>query len=350
MNPSPSYTLRKLAEGLDITISGDPDCQIKGVCTIQNAIPGHITFLMNPLYKKYLTETKAAAVILVAEDAKLCPVNALISPDPYYTYTQIAGYFDNRPKALPGIHATAVIGQHCRIHPTASLGPHCVLEDHVTIGANAIIGPNSVVGAHSTIDQETFLHANVTVYHDCHIGQKVIIGSGTVIGSDGFGIAKHKGKWHKVPQLGRVIIEDNVEIGANCAIDRGAIEDTIIKNGVKLDNLIQIGHNVRIGESTAIAALVGISGSTEIGSNCLIGGQAGFAGHINIADNVMITAGSGVTSSIRKPGIYSSGMLGATPNAEWKKTQARIRRLNKLTERVKALEFTLKALVERKTT
>jgi UDP-3-O-[3-hydroxymyristoyl] glucosamine N-acyltransferase len=303
---------------------------------------------MNPLYKKYLETTSASAVILLAADAKLCPVNALISPDPYYTYAKVAMYFDDKPIAKNMIHQTAVIGQHCEIHPLASIGPNCVISDHVKIGANTVIGANSVIGDYSEIGENCYFHPNVTLYHKIIIGHRVLIGSGTVIGSDGFGFAKYKGVWHKVPQLGRVVIEDDVEIGANSAIDRGAIEDTIIQRGVKLDNHIQIGHNVRIGENTAMAAFVGVSGSTEIGSNCLIGGQTGFAGHISVTDNVVVTGGSGVTSSIREPGIYSSGMPGVVTNREWRKNNARIHRLDKLVNRVKELELTLNEIKERK--
>jgi UDP-3-O-[3-hydroxymyristoyl] glucosamine N-acyltransferase len=266
------YTLADLVNGLDISIQGDSDCLIEGVCTIHQAKPGHITFLTNSLYKKYLPETQAAAVVLLKEDANDCPVNALICRDPYYAYAKIAAFFDDRPIAAPGIHPTAVIGQHCQIASTVSIGAHCVIGDHVILADHVTLGANCVIGEFSEIGEESHLHANVTLYHKILMGKKVIIASGTVIGSDGFGIAKNRGVWHKVPQLGRVFIGNHVEIGTNCAIDRGAIEDTVIENGVKLDNLIQIGHNVRIGENTAVAANVGISGSTVIGKNCLIGG------------------------------------------------------------------------------
>ncbi len=343
-----SKTLAELAEGLNVTIQGDPHCRVEGVCTIQQSRPGHITFLMNPLYKKYLTATTAAAVILLPDDAKLCSVNALISGDPYYTYAKIAQYFDDKPIPSDGIHPTAVIGADCEIDPTASIGPNCVIYDHVKIGPHVVIRANSVIGEYSEIGEHSYLNANVTLYHKVFLGKRVLIGSGTVIGSDGFGFAKNKGVWHKVPQLGQVVIEDDVEIGANCAIDRGAIENTIIQRGVKLDNHIQIGHNVRIGENTAMAALVGISGSTEIGKNCLVGGQTGFAGHIHVTDNVVVTGGSGVTNSIREPGVYSSGMHGVVTNREWKRNNARIHRLDKLMDRVKELEFALNEIKERK--
>ncbi len=345
------YSLAELTKGLDITIQGNPDCLIVGVCAIQQAKPGHITFLTNSLYRKYLATTDAAAVILSAEDAKDCPVNALIARDPYYAYAKIATYFDDRPIAQAGIHATAVIGRNCHIDPSASVGANCVIADGVTLAAHVAIGPGCVIGERVTVGESTHLHANVTLYHQIQIGKRVIIWSGTVVGSDGFGIAKHQGAWHKVPQLGRVIIEDDVEIGANCAIDRGAIEDTVIGRGVKLDNLIQIGHNVRIGEQTAIAGCVGISGSTVIGKNCLIAGGVGIAGHLTIADNVMVTGGAAVTKSIRDPGIYSSGVGGVVTNMEWRKNSARVHRLDQLMQRVKVLESMLdKVTTERNMT
>lgn len=341
------YTLKQLVSGLEVKIQGDADCLIEGVCTIQEGRPGCITFLMNPLYKKYLPLTQASAVILTADDANSCPINALVCRDPYYIYTQVATYFNDKPQAMPGVHSTAVIGQHCQIDPSVSIGPYCVVGDEVKLAANVVLGAGCMVGAGSELDVGSRLDANVTLYHKVKIGKRVIIASGTVIGSDGFGIAKHKGVWHKVPQLGRVIIGDDVEIGANCSIDRGAIGDTVIEEGAKLDNLIQLGHNVRIGKHTAIAGCVGVAGSTTIGSNCMIGGQAGFAGHLTIADNVVITGATEVTKSIRTAGIYSSGVGGLVTNLERRKNTARLQRLDHLTQRVKMLERALLALTER---
>lgn len=342
------YTLTELAKGLDVTIQGNSECLISGVCTIQDGQAGHIAFLVNPLYKKYLPATSASAVIVLQEDAFNCPVNALVARDPYYIYAKIAAYFDDKPVSEPGIHPTAVIGKSCDIDPSVSIGAYCVIGDHVKLAANVVINAGCVIGDHSEIDESSYLYANLTLYHKIKIGKRVIIASGTVIGSDGFGIAKNRGVWHKVPQLGRVVIGDDVEIGANCTIDRGAIGDTVIEKGVKLDNLIQIGHNVRIGENTAIAAFVGVSGSTEIGKNGLVGGQAGFSGHLTISENVVITGGTAVTRSIREPGIYSSGVGGVVTNSEWRKNSARINRLDKLMDRVKALEATVSALTESK--
>lgn len=344
------FTLAELITGLEATIKGDPNCTVEGVCTIDNSQAGRITFLMNSLYKKYLPETKAAAVILTSEEADSCPVNAIICRDPYYTYAKIAAFFDQKPKPALGVHPSAVIGSGCEMDDTVSIGPHVVLGNDVKLGRHVVIGAGTVIGDSASIDEHSVLDANVTIYYQVKIGKRTHISSGAVIGADGFGNAKHKGVWHSVPQVGGVVIGDDVMIGANTTIDRGAIENTIIENGVRLDNLIQVGHNVRIGEQTAIAGCVGIAGSANIGKNCLVGGQAGFGGHITVTDNVMITGGTEVTKSIREPGVYSSGVGGLVTNQEWRKNSARVQRLEQLMQRVKNLEASLEALTERKET
>ncbi len=343
------YTLAELVDGLDVVIQGDPECIVKGVCTIHQSKPGYITFLMNPLYKKYLATTQAAVVILSADDATSCPVNAIIARDPYFIYSQIAAFFDTRIPPALGIHPTAVIGKDCKIDEHSSIGPHCVIGDRVKIAQHVVIGAGCVIGPDTEIGEGTHLDANVTLYHQIIVGKAVIIASGTVIGSDGFGIAKHKGVWQKVPQLGRVVIEDHVEIGSNCSIDRGAIDDTVIEKGVKLDNLIQVGHNARIGSNTAIAGHVAIAGSADIGRNCMIAGCSGINGHITIADNTVITGMTAVSKSIRDPGVYSSGVGGLVTNLEWRKNSARFHRLDHLMQRVKDLELAIEELtMERK--
>ncbi len=345
------YTLTELTHGLDVTIKGDANTRISGICTIHQAMPGCVTFLTNPLYKKYLATTQAAAVIVSPEEAEHCPVTAVITRNPYYIYAMMAGYFDDKPTWLSGVHSTAVVAEDCHIHPSASIGPHAVIRRGVKISADVVIGAGCVVGEFSEIDEASELHANVTLYHRVTIGKRVIISSGSVIGSDGFGIAKNKGRWHKVPQLGRVIIGNDVEIGANCSIDRGAIDDTHIADGVKLDNLIQVGHNVQIGENTAIAGCVGIAGSAVIGKDCLIGGGSGVNGHISIADNSVVTGMTAVTKSIKEAGIYSSGVGGLVTNLEWRKNSARLHRLDQLIQKVKELESALEILIaERKAT
>lgn len=341
------YTLSELVAGLDVTVHGDDQCVIQGVATLQQAQAGQIAFLMNPLYKKYLATTQASAVILTQADAESCTTNAIISRDPYYTYAKIAAYFEFKKSVAPGIHPSAVIGKNCQIADSVAIGPHCVIGDGVKLAAHVMIGAGTQIGDDCELGEFSRLDARVTLYPRVSIGKRVLIASGAVIGSEGFGLAKHKGLWVKVPQLGRVILEDDVEVGANCSIDRGAIEDTVIEKGVKLDNLIQIGHNVRIGENTAIAGCVGIAGSASIGKNCLIGGGAGINGHIAITDNVMITGMTAVTKSIREPGVYSSGVGGLVTNLEWRKTSARLHRLEHMAERIKALELALDTATKR---
>lgn len=323
------YTLAELIHGLDASIHGDPNCLISGVCPIQQAQPGRITFLTNALYRKYLPSTQAAAVILSKEDAASCPVNAIVTANPYYTYAKIAAFFEKPNVQRSGIHSSAVIGENCEIHPSVQIGPNCTIGNNVTIGENSI------------------LDANVTLYHGVIIGKRARIASGVVIGSDGFGFANQQGVWHKVPQLGSVEIGDDVDIGANTTIDRGALENTVIENGVKLDNLIQVGHNVKIGANTIIAGCTAIAGSTVIGKNCIIGGATCFAGHITVGDQIMLTGMTAVTKSLSEPGIYSSGIVGAVPNHEFRKNNARFHRLENLMQRVKDLEIALKEVNKR---
>ncbi|MBV9576678.1 MAG: UDP-3-O-(3-hydroxymyristoyl)glucosamine N-acyltransferase, partial [Gammaproteobacteria bacterium] len=311
---------------------------------------GQIVFLTNPLYKKYLATTEAAAVILSETDALEYQGNAVICKNPHFVYAKIATYFSNQSsKEKTGIHPTAVIGANCQIDETAAIGAHCVIGQHVKIAAHVIIGAGCILEDFSEIGEASRLDARVTIYHEVKIGKRVHIKSGAVIGSDGFGFANQKGVWHRVPQLGSVEIGDDVDIGANTSIDRGAVENTVIENGVKLDNLIQIGHNVKIGSHTIVAGCVGIAGSTVIGKNCMIGGASMIVGHITITDNVMVTGGTGVSKSILEPGIYSSGVVGVVPNHEFRKNNARFHRLENLMQRVKSLETAIKAFIERNT-
>lgn len=331
----------------EATLQGDPACDIHGVDTIQQAQTGTITFLINPLYKKYLQTTKASAVILTSDDAKEVTnqsLNLIITKNPHYIYSRIAAFFIRKPKPQRGIHPSAVVGERCEIDSSVSIGANAVVGNQVKIAAGVIINAGVVVEDFTEIDENSVIEANATLCHHTKIGKRVLISNNTVIGSDGFGNARHQGKWHKVPQLGRVIIEDDVEIGANTAIDRGAIDDTVIEKGARLDNLIQVGHNVRVGENTAIAGCVGIAGSATIGKNCLIGGGTGVNGHITIADNTIVTGFTEVSKSIREPGVYSSGVGGLVTNLEWRKNTARFQRLEILMERVKKLEALVKKL------
>lgn len=336
-------TLAELAERLGSSYQGDPNCIITGVATLEDAKPGQISFLSNPLYRKFLTTTQASAVILSPEDAEQFELNAIITPNPYLAYALVARLFDRTPTPHSGIAASAVISTSARIDPTVSIGANAVIEDEVVIGAGTIIGPGCVIGAGSKIGNQCRLWANVTLYHYTQLGDRVILHGGVVIGSDGFGFAFDKEAWHKIPQIGQVIIGNDVEIGANTTIDRGALGDTIIEDGVKLDNQIQIGHNVKIGAHTAIAGCTGISGSTQIGKYCRIGGGSGIAGHIEIADKVVVTGMSMITNSILQAGMYSSG-TGLQESRVWQKNAVRFRHLDDLARQLKALEKRIQEL------
>ena len=320
------YTLSALTKGLDVIIEGDPQCLIKGVCTLQQSQVGCISFLGNSLYKSELPTVQAAAVVLSAQHAKLCLVNKVITPNPYYVYAKIAAFFIAERVMTPGIHSTVVIGEDCTIHPSASIGPYVVLgrgvtiQEHVVIGAHCVIEDGVVVGKGSRLAPRVFLA------HRVQVGQRVCMASGVVIGADGFGFAEYNSVFYPVPQLGTVIIGNDVDIGANTTIDRGTIGDTIIASGVKLDNQIQIAHNVYIGENTVIAGCTGIAGTTTIGRQCMIGGSCAIAGHLRIVDRVCIAGGAAVYKSILVPGTYSAGILNLDTHWQWLRFNAKLHR------------------------
>ncbi|MFN2300688.1 MAG: UDP-3-O-(3-hydroxymyristoyl)glucosamine N-acyltransferase [Gammaproteobacteria bacterium] len=311
-------SLADLAAITGSELRGDPDLAITGVGTLAGAGVGQITFLSNSKYRKYLEATKASAVIVGAADADACPVAALVAADPYVAYAKVAQRLAPAARA-PGVHPSAVV------------------DPSATLGSGVTVGPGCVVGAGAVIGDDSWLVANVTVLERVQIGKRVIVHPGAVIGADGFGIAQDAGRWIKVPQLGTVLVGDDCEIGANTTIDRGALEDTVLEEGVKLDNLIMVAHNVHIGAHTVVAGCVGIAGSTRIGKRCLIAGASGISGHLNIADDVMIMAMSMVTSDIHQAGQYASG-LPLDSLANWRRNGARFRHLDELAKRVKALE------------
>lgn len=337
-HPAKHYVLRELAAFLSAKLQGNGDCIISSIAPLSTAQEGQISFLEKANYQKYLQTTQASAIILTDEFAVKTKKNALIVGNPYLCYAKISALFANYPEPETGINAKAAIGKNCNIAPSASIAANCVLGNRVTIGKNTQIDPGCVIGDDVEIGEDSKLYANVTLYYRVKIGRRAIIHSGAVIGSDGFGMAPdHKGHWHKIHQLGTVIIGDDVETGANTTIDRGALENTIIEDGVKLDNQIQIGHNVKIGAHTAIAGCVGIAGSTKIGKHCMIGGGAGIAGHIEIADGTVITARSAVAKSITKRGIYASG-IPAMPHKQWWRILTRIVQLDETVQKVRDLE------------
>lgn len=333
-----ALALGALAEAIGASLEkGDPETRIVAVATLQNAGPGDISFLANVGYKRYLFNTRASAVILSPEHADACPTAALVSPNPYAAYARAAALVEPPVGNREGIHATAIIAAECEIHPTAWVGPHCIVEPGAAISARVQLAAGCFIGAGSRIGPDCQLAANVVICHDVSIGERVVIHPGAVIGSDGFGLANEDGQWLNVPQLGSVRIGDDVGIGANTTIDRGALEDTVLEEGVRLDNQIQVAHNVFIGAHTAIAGCVGISGSARIGRYCMIGGGAGIVGHLEIADHVTVTGMTMVTKSITEPGIYSSGVP-AQDNASWNRNYARFRRLDQLARRVQQIE------------
>lgn len=329
--------LGQLAEFLGATLRGDPEKVITGLATLQEAGPAQLSFLANPQYRKYLADSRAAVLLLKPADADGFAGDALIVPDPYLAYARISHLFDPKPKSAPGIHPSAVIAADAVVDPTASIGPFVVIESAARVGPGVTLGAHCFIGARCEIGEGGWLAPRVTLYHDVRIGKRVVIQSGAVLGGEGFGFAKEKGIWQKIAQIGGVTIGDDVEIGVNTAIDRGALSDTVIGNGVKLDNQIQIAHNVQVGDHTAMAACVGISDSTRIGKHCMLAGGVGLVGHIDICDNVFLTGMTMVTHSITEPGAYSSGTA-MQPAAEWRKSAARIRQLDDIARRLRQLE------------
>lgn len=321
------FSLGELAVRFGLGLRGDPESRVSHVATLSRADPGALSFFANARYRKQLDSTRATAVVVAEADSVSCPVAVLIDPNPYLAYARIASLMHPVQPSTPGIHPSAVVAGRARIAPSASIGPLCVIEDDVEIGERVVLGPGCVVHRGAQIGADSRLTSRVTLCAGIRIGQRCILHPGVVIGADGFGFAPEGGTWVKVPQVGGVRIGDDVEIGANTTIDRGAIDDTVIEHGVKLDNQIQVGHNVSIGAHTAIAGCVGISGSTSIGQRCMIGGGVGIAGHLTIADDVVVTGCSLVSASIKHAGSYSSGM----PTVEtrlWRRMVAHLRRLD----------------------
>lgn len=330
-------TLGELAARFGCESGGDPATRIDGVGTLQGAGPGQIAFLANPRYRRHLENTRAAAVILGPDDAAASPVPVLIAGDPYLVYARVASVVRPPPPALRGVDPAAVVAADAIVSEDAWVGPCSVIEAGVRIGARAQIGPGCTVGRGAVVGPGTRLVARVTLADGVRVGARCILHPGAVIGADGFGIARDGEAWLKVPQLGSVVLGDDVEVGANTTIDRGAIDDTVLGDGVKLDNQIQVGHNVTIGAHTVIAGCTGISGSAVIGRRCMIAGQVGIAGHLEIADDVVVTGQTLVASSIREPGVYSSALT-MDDARSWRRNAARFRQLDDMARRLRRLE------------
>lgn len=328
--------LGTLAAYLGAELRGDPEAVVERVESLDHASPGALTFLSDSRYLRSLTSTRASAVILSGEFADASPCASLVVDNPHLAFAKAAQLLYPVKQDSHGVHPTAVVDEGVVINSGVSIGAHCVIEAGVRIACDAVIGPGCLIHENSEIGEASVLVSGVTI-RAAKLGRRVFVHAGAVIGSDGFGYARDGDHWFKVPQLGRVIIGDDVEIGANTAIDRGALNDTIIGNGVKIDNQVQVAHNVRIGDDTAIAGCVGIAGSAVIGRRCAIGGGAGILGHLEITDDVTITAMSLVTRSIREPGSYSSGTA-LQPTPRWRRNGVHARRLDEYVSRLESLE------------
>lgn len=330
-------SLGELATEFGCDLIGDPDTHVDRVATLANASPQSIGFLANPAYRNQLQTTKAAAVVLAETDAEDCPVAALISTDPYATYARIAGVLHPPEAHAPGIHPSAEIDASASVSDTAHVSANVVIGEECSIGDGVYIAAGCVIGKRCSIGRDSQLLANATLVKNVKVGERTVIHPGAIVGSDGFGHARDDAGWIKIPQVGGVVIGNDVEIGANTAVDCGAIDDTVIEDGVRLDNLVQVGHNVRIGAHTAMIGPTAIAGSTTIGKRCMVSGLAGFVGHITVCDDVTITPQTVVTKDIDEPGVYSA-TFGAEKDKDWKRKVARFRRLDTLEKRVAELE------------
>ncbi|WP_101675198.1 UDP-3-O-(3-hydroxymyristoyl)glucosamine N-acyltransferase [Alloalcanivorax mobilis] len=332
-----TVTLEALAAKLGAELHGDGAIEIRGIGTIGAAGEDQLTFLANPRYRVYLEQTRAGAVLIGEDQLEHCPVAALVVKDPYLAFAHASHLFDTAPAPAAGVHPSACVDPSARVPASAAIGPNAVIEAQVEIGEGAIIGANTVIGARSRIGEAVRIWPNVTIYHGVTIGPRSIIHANCVLGADGFGYAFNGAGWTKVAQVGGVVIGADVEIGAGTTVDRGAIEDTVIGNGVILDNQIQVAHNVRIGDHTAVAGKVGIAGSSRIGSFCMIGGAVGISGHLEICDKVQILGMSLVSRSITEPGTYGSA-LPVDKQERYRRNVARFRHLDELHRRVRRLE------------
>ena len=343
-----NYSLEEIAEKIGAKVIYSPtankcETSVHSLATLENASAGQIAFLANSKYRDQLKGTNATAVIINEECLPDCKTSALVMANPYVGYALVAQLLNSTPATAVDIHASAVIDSSASIGENVAIGANAVIESGVSLGDNVSIGAGCFIGKNTVIGNSTALWSNVSVYHDIEIGQQCLIQANSVIGSDGFGYAKHEGQWVKIPQLGRVIIGDRVEIGASTTIDRGALDNTVIEDGVIIDNQVQIAHNVVVGENTAIAGCSVVAGSTVIGKNCTIAGMVAINGHISLADGSVVTGMAMVTKAITKPGVYSSGMP-AVPNREWNKNNAYFRKVGSLAAKIKVLENQMSSL------
>lgn len=330
-------SLAELASITGGTLHGNADSTVKMVAPMDKAQEGHVTFLSNPKYAKHLAQCQATVVMVKEAQRELCSGNALVVDDPYVAFAKVAQALDTTPAPASDIAESAVISSDAKIGSNVSIGANAVIESGVELADNVVIGAGCFIGKNASIGANTKLWSNVSIYHEVTIGSDCLIQANTVIGSDGFGYANDKGEWVKIPQLGSVKIGNRVEIGSCTTIDRGALDDTIIEDNVIIDNQMQIAHNVHIGYGTAMAGGTIVAGSTTIGKYCIIGGASVLNGHIQIADGVTVTGMGMVMRSIEEKGMYSSGIPLQT-NKEWRKTAARVHRIDEMNKRLKAVE------------
>jgi UDP-3-O-[3-hydroxymyristoyl] glucosamine N-acyltransferase len=338
-----AYRLADIAARFGGRVLGNADLLIDQVATLDSAQQQQITFLASSRYRAQLATTHAAAVIVGEADADATQLARIVCDNPYAYFARVSALLNPMPQVVSGIHPSVVIEADAQIDTTAHIGPHVVVGAGAKIGPRCMIMAGCSIGAGVVIGADTHLYPYVVVYSLCILGNRVIVHSGAVIGADGFGIAPDAGRWLKIPQIGRVVIGDDVEIGANTTIDRGALDDTVIEDGVKLDNQIQVAHNVRIGAHTAVAGCVGIAGSTTIGRHCRIGGSAGILGHLEIADHVEIASFTLIGKSIREAGSYS-GVFPFSKNEEWRRNAVHLRHLDELAGKIKKLQRDVEAL------
>ncbi|GAA3911066.1 UDP-3-O-(3-hydroxymyristoyl)glucosamine N-acyltransferase [Halomonas cibimaris] len=331
-------TLADIARHLDATLVGNGQTAVRGLATLKDAGPDQIAFLANRAYLKDLAATRAGAVLLHPDHGESCPAARLELDNPYLGYALLSQLFDPVPaRDRPGIHPAATVADSARLGEGVCVAANAVIEPGAVLGKRVVVGPGSVVGADSELGDDTRLHANVTVGHGVVVGKRVILQSGCVIGGDGFGFAHDGAGWHKIAQLGGVVLGDDVEVGSCSSIDRGALGDTRIGRDVKIDSQVQIAHNVQIGDHSALAGCVGIAGSTRVGKHCMLGGGVGLSGHLTLCDGVQVTGMSLVTNSIHEPGVYSSG-TGAMANHQWRKSAVRFKQLDDMAKRLSRLE------------
>jgi UDP-3-O-[3-hydroxymyristoyl] glucosamine N-acyltransferase len=335
-----SYTLADIAAQLGGDVLGDPQTRISQVATLASAGEGDIAFLANRKYRSQLQSTGASAVILAPDVADGFVGPRIVTANPYAYYARVATLLNPVVATDRGVHPTAVI--ESVVPASVFVGPHVCIGKNVSIGENCRINSGCVIGDGVSIGEQSTLYPNVSIYHGCSIGKQAILHSGVVIGADGFGFAPDGQEWVKIPQIGAVVIGDNVEVGANTTIDRGALDDTVIADGCKIDNLVMIGHNCNIGPNSVIAGCTGMAGSTTLGEHCILGGASMISGHLSLAPNTTISGASTVMRSIVEPGGVYASVFPLDSYEHWMRNASHIRRLSKLADRVSELEKQLK--------